>query len=273
VTNILDLFFRAHTTPVTPQKDYRFKRHATPPKEALIFRCATTNDEKKDFLFGSYVCAELEGTEYFAKEIGVFYREGHRDEFRALTRFVTGSTYEIGSLEQFRRGVLLKYLKAGALIVAYDAPREIGLIAVKWNPSAKIRRGFSFYFRMFRDPKTGKMRPSGYEPGISIESLDATKAIYRGIKYKFHDTDADQEGEDKKSSNVHILNLKTLTSVVTGDVYSFQAACNTFEVPASRQNKSHSRVTKPAIERLLREVTAELELLNRLKKEFDRHAA
>jgi hypothetical protein len=97
----------------------------------------------------------------------------------------------------------LKYLKARALIVAYDAPREISRIAIKWNKAEKTRRAFSFYFRMFRDKKTGKMRPSGYEPGISIESLDAAKAIYRPIKYKFHEIDAEQE--DKKFSDVHIL--------------------------------------------------------------------
>lgn len=116
------------------------------------------------------------------------------------------------------------------------------------------------------------MRPSGYEPGISIESLDAAKAIYRPIKYKFHDSDTErEEEEDKKFSNVHILDLKTLTSVLTGEVYSFPSACDIFGAPASRQRKSYSRVTKPAIDRLLRDVTAELELLNRLKQEFERH--
>jgi hypothetical protein len=30
----------------------------------------------------------------------------------------------------------------------------------------------------------------GYETGISIESLDASKAIYRPIKYKFNDREA-----------------------------------------------------------------------------------
>lgn len=273
VADRLDLFFRAHTVPATAQKEQRAKRHATQPKDALIFRCATTGDEKKELLFGAYICAEKEGTAYIAKEIGLFYREAHADEFRALTRFVTGSTYEIGSSEQFRRGVFLKYLKAGALIVAYDAPREISRIAVKWNKSTKTRRGFSFYFRMFQDPKTGNIRPSGYEPGISIESLDAAKAIYRPIKYKFHDRDAEQEEEDKKFSNVHILDLKTLTAVLTGEVYSFPSACAAFGAPVSKGRKAHSRVTKPAIERLLRDVTAELELLNSLKREFDRHAA
>jgi hypothetical protein len=267
----LDLYFRAHTVPVTPQKEYRSKRRATQPKHALIFRCATTGDEKKDLLFGAYICAELENAEYVAKEIGLFYREGHLEEFRALTRFVKGSAYELGSVEEFRRGVFLKYLKARALIVAYDAPREISRIAVKWNKSTKTRRGFSFYFRMFRDKKTGKMRPSGYEPGISVESIDAAKAIYRPIKYKFHDKDADQEEEDKKFSNVHILDLKTLTSVLTGEVYSIPTACDIFGAPASRQRKSYSRVTKPAIEGLLRDATAELELLNRLIREFERH--
>ncbi|HKH99115.1 MAG TPA: hypothetical protein VJ999_08405 [Candidatus Sulfotelmatobacter sp.] len=112
------------------------------------------------------------------------------------------------------------------------------------------------------------MRPSGYEPGISIESIDAAKAIYRPIKYKFHDRDVEQEEEAKQSSNVHILDLKTLTSVLTGEVYSFPSACDIFGAPASGQRKPHSRVTKPAIERLLRGVTAELELLNRLMREF-----
>jgi hypothetical protein len=267
----LDVYFRAHTVPVTPQKEYRSKRRAGKPKEALIFRCATTGDAKKDLLFGAYICAEREGAEYVAKEIGLFYRDDHPEEFRALTRFVKGSTYELGSLEEFRRGVFLKYLKARALIVAYDAPREISRIAIKQNKSTKIRRAFSFYFRMFRDKKTGKMRPTGYEPGISIESIDAAKAIYRPIKYKFHDQDAEQEEQDKTFSNVHILDLKTLTSVLTGEVYSFPTACHIFGAPASRQRKTYSRVTKPAIERLLRDVTAELELLNRLTQEFQRH--
>jgi hypothetical protein len=83
---------------------------------------------------------------------------------------------------------------------------------------------------MFRDKKTGKMRPSGYEPGISIESLDVAKAIYRPIKYKFHDKDAEGEEEDKKFSSVHILDLKTLTSVLTGEVCSFPTACDIFGV-------------------------------------------
>lgn len=193
VADTLDLYFRAHTVPVTPQKEYRAKRHATQPKDALIFRCATSNDEKKELLLGAYICAEREGSVYVAKEIGLFCREGHPEDVRVLRRFVKGSAYELGNLEQFRRGVFLKYLKARALIVAYDAPREISRMAIKWNKSAKARRAFSFHFRMFQDPKTGKMRPSGYEPGISIESLDAAKAIYRPIKYKFHDMDAETD--------------------------------------------------------------------------------
>jgi hypothetical protein len=137
-----------------------------------------------------------------------------------------------------------------------------------FNPNRA--RAFSFYFRMFWDKKAGKMRPSGYEPGISIESIDAAKAIYRPIKFKFEERDAEKE-EEKKFSNVHMLDLKTLTSVLTGEVYSFPSACDIFGAPASRKRKSYLRVTKPAIEGLLRDVTAELELLNRLQREFGQH--
>lgn len=270
MADTLHLFFRAHAIPVIPQNEYPSKRRASQPTDALIFHCVTTSDERRELLFGAYICAELEGSEYVPKEIGLFHRGGHPEELRALTRFVKNSVYELGTLEEFRR-VFLKYLKAGARIVAYDAPSEISRIAIKWNRSRKRRHGFSFYFRLFQD-HAGKIRPSGYEPGLSIESLDASKAIYRLIKYKFHEMDAPREEEQERQSNVHVLDLKTLTAVLTGESYSFQSACDIFGVQASRRRKPISRVIRPAIECLLRDVTAELELLNRLKQEFDRHA-
>jgi hypothetical protein len=257
-----ELYFRAHTIPVKVKEARWAGRRAKKPKHALIFRCATTADEKQELLFGAYICAELTGSEWTAKEIGLFCQDGHPEELRVLQRFVKDSAYEMGTIEQFRRRVFLKYLKAGALIVAYGAPFEISRIAIKWNKSRKRRRAFSFYFRMFQDKKTGKMRPSGYEPGLSIESLDASKAIYRLLKYKFHEKD--EREEEEKSSDVHILDLGTLTAALTGEAYTFQSACEIFGAPVSKAHKHRPRVTKAAIEHLLRDVTAELELLNRL---------
>lgn len=265
----LDLFSRAHTIPVKLKEERWTSRRAKEPKHALIFRCVTTADERQDLRFGTYICAELEAG-WAAKEIGLFYRGDHPEEFRVSQRFVKGSAYELGTVEEFRRKVFLKYLKAGALIVAYDAPFAISRIAVKWNKSLKARRAFSFYFRLFTDKKTGKTRPSGYEPGLSIQSLDASKAIYRLIKYKFHATDAERE-EEEQVSEVHILDLKTLTAVLTGESHTFQSATEIFGAPASKARRSHSRVTKTAVEVLLRDVTGELELLNRLRQELQRH--
>jgi len=204
----LDLYFRAHTIPAISQKEHWRGGHARELEHALIFHCATAADEKQDLLFGAYICAQLKDAQFVANEIGLFYRDGHPEETRVLERFVKGSNFELGTIEQFRRKVILKYLKAGGLIVAYDAPSEISRIAVKWNKSTKQRHAFSFYFRLFRDRKTGKVRPSGFEPGLSIESLDAAKAIYRLIKYRFHADDAERD-EEQQSSDVHVLDLKT----------------------------------------------------------------
>jgi hypothetical protein len=55
-------------------------------------------------------------------------------------------------------------------------------------------------------------------------------------------------------------------------VYTFPSACEIFGAPASRTRKFRARVTKRAIEGLLRNVTAELELLNGLKRELDQHS-
>src|SRR6266568_2576266 len=154
-----DLYFRAHTIPFKYQEKSWADGHATEPENAVIFHCASTADEKQDPLFGAYICAQLEDGKYTTREIGLFYREGHPEELRVFKWFVKDSAYELGSLEKFRRNILLKYLKAGALIVAYDAPAEISRIAIKWNKSLKKRRAFSFYFRMFKDKQTGKVRP------------------------------------------------------------------------------------------------------------------
>src|SRR5207247_10982751 len=104
-----------------------------------------------------------------------------------------------------------------------------------------------------------------------IESIDASNAIYRFIKYKFHATDADRE-EEQEVSTVHVLDLKSLTAVLTGEAYTFASACEIFGAPVSRARKLRPRVTKRAIESLLRNVTAELELLNDLTHDFNRHS-
>ena len=265
----LDLYFRAHTIPIKPQEKQWTDGHVTEPEHAVIFHCVPTADEKQDPLFGGYICAQLDDGKYVAREIGLFCREGHPEELRVFKRFVKDSAYDFGTLEQFRRRVFLKYLKAGALIVAYDAPFEISRIAIKWTKSLKHRRAFSFYFRLFKDKQTGKLRPSPYDPGLSIESLDASKAIYRLIKYKFHEKDV--EREEEQPSNVQILDLKTLTAVLIGEAHTFSSACEIFGVPASRTRKVRQRVTKRAIESVLRDVVGELELLNRLRDELQHH--
>src|SRR6266851_2464142 len=111
----LDLYFRAHTIAVESQKKTRTGRHASQPEHALIFHCAITADEKQDVLFGAYICAQLKDAKYVAKEIGLFCRDGHPEEWRVLKRFVKDSAFELGTVGDFRRKVFLQYLKAGAL--------------------------------------------------------------------------------------------------------------------------------------------------------------
>jgi hypothetical protein len=266
----LDLYFRAHTSPVDAEEDNWKGGRTKQPEHALIFHCATVKAGHQELLVGAYVCATLKDGNFVAEEIGLFHRDHHPEELRILKRFVKDSVYELGTLEEFRRRIFLKYLKAEALIVAYDAPFQISQIAAKWNKSTKRRRAFSCYFRLFKDKKTGTIRPSGFEPGISIESLDAAKAIYRPIQYMAQARDAEKENE-KGFSNVHVLDLKTLNAALTGQSYTFSSACDIFGVPASKARKSVSQVTKPSIKHLLKEVVGELELLNRLKEEIEHH--
>jgi hypothetical protein len=256
----LDLYFRAHTVPLEFEKQDRADRRSKQPQEALIFHSVSTADEKQELVFGAYTCAKLNDGKFTVNEIGLFHRDGNPDELRVLKRFVNGSAFELGTVEKFRRKVFLKYLKAGALILGYDMPFQISRMAVKWNKSFKRRRILVLFPRV-PGQEDGQATSQRLRTGLSIESIDASKAIYRLIKYKFRAGDADRE-EEQQFSNIHILDLKTLTAVLTGETYSLQSALEVFGAPASRTRKLRSRVTKPAIEYLLRNVTGELELLN-----------
>ena len=97
----LDVYFRAHTVPAKSPEEYRSERHAREPEHALIFHCSI--NARQELLFGAYICAELEGTEYITKEIGLFHREGHPEELRLLKHFVKNSAFELGTIGDFRR--------------------------------------------------------------------------------------------------------------------------------------------------------------------------
>ena len=156
----LDLYFRAHTIPVKPQKEYRTKRRATQPKDALIFRCATTGDERQDLLFGAYICAELEDRSASQRKLVCSTATTIPRNSRVLKRFVKGQRLSNSEpCEEFRRKVFLKYLKAGALIVAYDAPFEISRIAVKWNKSLKTAAGVLVLFPHVQGQENGQDAP------------------------------------------------------------------------------------------------------------------
>ena len=120
----LDLYFRAHTVPVNFQEERWTGGHGSEPEQTLIVHCATTADEKQELLVGAYICAHLENSQYVAQEIGLFFRDEHPEELRVLKRFVKGSAFKLGSVEDFRRKVFLKYMKAGARCLRCTTPDQ-----------------------------------------------------------------------------------------------------------------------------------------------------
>ena len=76
-----------------------------------------------------------------------------------LQRFVKDSAFELGTIDEFRRKVFLKYLKAGALIVAYDAPFQISRIAVKWNKSTEATARILVLFPTISGQEDGQDAP------------------------------------------------------------------------------------------------------------------
>ena len=277
----LELYFRAHTRLLgKPPKEKRDYPQSYVPKWTrglLLFDCASTKDINQRLLFGSFAQCELNEKRgrYEPLECGLFYADGadghtadplSKREREIIERFAQGSLYRVLPLKKFREEIFLSILAKGLLVAGWNLPFLLSRIAVHTNPSRDNGRSFSLYFA-----RRNSGEVSGCWPGIQVESIGAGQTLYRNLKVSPRDKEWKRSQNAKK---VRPLDLQSLSLALTGEVWSGpDAACDMFGLPKvlGVGYENEGRVTKPEIEHSLRGLFRQLELLNALKAEFDRH--
>jgi hypothetical protein len=265
--NTLDLYFRAHTR-LAGRKPAERKRalcqsHVrkwTPG--LLLFDCITANDEGQILRFGTYTVCRMKDGSYEPTETGIFSARGNsKQEHKVIERFAKDSLYRVLSQQQFTEEVFLPQLTQGVIMAGFGMPLQLSRIAARVNASKKNRRAFSLYFKLHNG------NPSAFWPGVQVQNLGSGQSICRNLKVK------DQKAEEKrfKASQIRILDLETLTLALTGEVYDCEDACVLFGLPSVPHSEPKGRIVKPDIERAMRRLFRELELLNLLKAEYYKH--
>ena len=252
---------------------------------ALVLDTETTIDSSHRLLFGGYRLFDMHSGICF--EEGFFYEDNlatnDPERFACLESYVKveksdgvagrKQSIRLLSAREFLNKIFWPMAQLGGLIVGFNLPFDLSRLAVGW--SGGRRRGhdafsydFSLQFWTFIDKKTGKVRPSWYRPCIRMKILDSKRAF---IRYSQPRPEPDRRSRGSYLES-YFLDLRTLGFALTNVGHTLESACKAFSVEHGKAKaRRHGVITKDYIDYNRRDVLATLELLLKMRKEFDQH--
>ena len=265
----MDAFIRAHTRLFwKPTRSARKPSSFQSPKwpSSLLFvDCVCSGGELR---YGTYAKCRLEGERYNAIEVGLFHADNlTKQEQQIISRFSENSVYRIVPVAQFREETFLPLLAAGVMIAGWEMPRQLSTIALKITTAKRNKRAFSLYFATY-DKSNGKVEHSCYWRGVRVQSLSAGQALYENLKISLENKKAQAI---QNSRQIRILDLQSLTLALGGEVLTFDNACELFGLPRAAHHEQTARITKVELERAFSNILRELELLDTLRSEYQKH--
>jgi len=249
---------------------------------ALVFDAETRVDEAQRLLFASYRLFDMKAG--VCLEEGLFYDDelGSTDPkgLACLTEYVkehsadgvTGRHQDIRllSAREFLDRVLWPAAQLDALLVGFNLGFDLTRLAQGWGEGHGLfRRGFSLKYWSYNDKKTGKMRPRWSRPRIRIKIVDSKRSFMEFTQPKRQRGDLRSRGPYLES---HFLDLRTLGFALTNVGHTLESACKAFGVEHGKTKSRHlGLITPEYIDYNRRDVLATLELLLKMRAEFDRH--
>src|SRR5215472_5340822 len=219
MSEVHDIFLRAHTIVVGPRKPRRKRAHArrnggkTPlrwPKWAIVFDCETRIDSKQALTFGFYRVLKLQRDFYILEEEGAFFEDDLPDGERiVLENFVKTADTEVRTFppdfpcyprSRFVKSVLYKFARKGALIVGFHICFDLARLARRWPPGEKNE--WSLVLVQYPDGSDNL-----HYPPILIEPIDSKKSF---ISFRNEWISKKAKTKRTKIANSRFLDLRTL---------------------------------------------------------------
>ena len=286
MTETLDIFLRAHTIVVDPQKrrrrrwrtrgnDRRIRKRW--PKWAIVFDCESRTDSKQALTFGFYRVLRLMGDVYVLEEEGAFYADDLPVRERAILEGFTRSITDIEvkrfppdfpchSRSQFVKSVFYRYARQGALIVGFNLCFDLARIASKWTEGEKNE--WSLLLVEYPDGKENL-----HFPRVLIEPIDSKKSF---ISFRREWVSKKAKTKRTKIGKSRFLDLRTLLWSLFSLPLSLRSACKLeafakYNLPQKLEHKPTGNVTLKEIAYARQDVKCTAALLNAAKQEFDSH--
>lgn len=260
------VFVRVHTR-VRNEKPRN--RDWEPPKGwanfALVFDCETTTDVRQDLNFLWWRFCELKGGEYVCQREGLVYGDTlDKKSVRLICDFARSKRAEVEdgcperisveSRTEFVNGDFWTALRAGAVIVCFNAPFDLSRLALDYRPARRKNTGWSTALW-----KYGRKREK-LKPRIRIKPKDSRSAFIN------------LAGGDPNNRIVYqgrFLDLSVLGWALRNQHMDLNGFLASFDLQGKIEHEPTGRVTKTELQYGRRDVERTVALLNAMKREYD----
>jgi hypothetical protein len=279
-----DVFLRSHVVEVDP-KEPLISSYNEPkwPEYALVFDTETTLDPKdQSLLFGFYRVCRLQDDAYRCVEEGILHADDltpdYRDNIARYARTFPSEvvqkdydeTIHVYSRSVFVERIFFDAIRTKSLIVAFNAPWDISRLAVGYRVSRN--RAWTLILSERISRKTGELEPNPERPCMRVTSKDSKAAFFSLTKPVRPEEWPTYTVGSKTRLVCRILDLRTLAWALFNEQHSLKSACNALQTRNQKLDHEPSgMITNEELKYGRQDVRCTVDLLNGLKREFDRH--
>ncbi len=270
-----DIFLRAYAVAVDDTEKRKPKCPARAdwdskwPEHALVFDTESRITADQSLTFGVYRRCKIVDGCYVVLEEGVVYADDlPANERKVLQKYVSTTISDVASFpprfpmyarSEFMKRVFWPAIKRnGALVCGFNLPFDLARVALDWS------RGDKGEWSLTMSQYANGTENRNY-PRILITPIDSKKAFI-GLAKPWKP----EEWKDK--GNAHFLDVRTLGWALFNKSFSLKRACE--ELKTEHQKQDHEpagKVTPEEIDYARQDVRCTVDVLNALKREFDKH--
>lgn len=261
------VFLRAHTRVMDEQsRTSRERKKLTKwARFALVFDCETTCDQHQALTFLWWRFCELKNGVYICQQEGVVYADGLDQKAVKLIRDFAHPLHaeveegcpgkiSVQSRTEFVDGQFWEALRAGAVIVCFNAPFDLSRLALDYCEAKSKNSGWSMVLWKYNG------KPDMFKPRLRIKPKDSRSAFI------------DLAGGDPNGRAVYrgrFLDLSVLGAAMRSLHLTLDGFLETFSLTGKLAHEPTGRVTRKELEYGRQDVDRTVALLNAMKHEYD----
>jgi hypothetical protein len=273
-----DIFLRAYAVAADskrkrkskPKRNARANQDSKWSEHALVLDTETRITADQSLTFGVYRRCKLVGETYRVTEEGVLYADDlPPKERKTLQTYMRTTISDVASFpprfplysrSEFMKRVFWPAIKRNAaLVCGLNLPFDLARLALDWSRGEEGE--WSLTMSQYANGNENRNCPR-----VLITPIDSKKAFIRlANPWK--------PGEWKDNGYAHFLDLRTLGWALFNKSFSLKRACKELKTEHQKleDHEPTGEVTPEEIEYARQDVRCTVDVLNALKREFDKH--